>query len=96
MMVLHILNILAAACCCTIGIKQIRKNIKQKKISKGIFVTNDIECCICLETIVYAGHLTCGHNFCINCISEWFEQNIKCPMCRAESVLIVVPSEMIK
>jgi hypothetical protein len=39
------------------------------------------ECCICLETNSNSMTL-CKHDFCYNCINEWYKKNNSCPMCR--------------
>eukprot|EP00002_Diphylleia_rotans_P035746 TRINITY_DN7830_c0_g1_i1.p1 TRINITY_DN7830_c0_g1~~TRINITY_DN7830_c0_g1_i1.p1 ORF type:complete len:614 (-),score=103.18 TRINITY_DN7830_c0_g1_i1:121-1962(-) len=41
-------------------------------------------CPICQESIMNAPlTLTCGHVFCDDCITRWFENNSTCPICRA-------------
>ena len=47
-------------------------------------------CCICLEEIKYEVQLLCSHSFCAQCIIIFSKQkynfnNVKCPICRAES-----------
>jgi len=41
-------------------------------------------CGICLETIVLASSIRCGHSFCHTCISKWFKPGRAkaCPSCR--------------
>lgn len=61
-----------------------------KKILKYIWIdncTNDSYneeniCCICFEN-KYDCNFNCGHNFCINCATEWTNKHNKnCPNCR--------------
>jgi hypothetical protein len=41
-------------------------------------------CCpICQDAYREPTKLTCGHIFCNDCLSEWFERERTCPMCRA-------------
>jgi hypothetical protein len=45
----------------------------------------DKQCCICLDeyqpdTIVHM--LPCNHIFHRDCISEWFQKQLKCPLCQ--------------
>lgn len=70
------------------GIKQLKMHVHMKKMKKGIFIANNIECCICLESVSRIGHLNCGHVFCISCILKWREINSTCPICRADAHLI--------
>jgi hypothetical protein len=72
-----------------LGFKKIKKLKRMQKNQKGIPVYEDIECCICMENIKFMGDLNCGHKFCINCISEWFEQNSTCPICRSSILTII-------
>ena len=32
--------------------------------------------------------LECGHNFCLNCIVEWWRNHKTCPYCREEILFI--------
>ncbi|KAK2076845.1 hypothetical protein QBZ16_005072 [Prototheca wickerhamii] len=40
-------------------------------------------CPICQEAPTAPTKLACGHIFCDACVSEWFERERSCPMCRA-------------
>jgi hypothetical protein len=43
-------------------------------------------CCICMDEFQRGSEvrsLPCGHHeFCIECIDKWFEQNKRCPICK--------------
>ena len=44
-------------------------------------------CCICLENFIqgeYITELPCNHLFHNKCISQWFNNNNKCPLCKLE------------
>jgi len=52
------------------------------------------ECSICLESIRNEVQLLCSHSYCAACIIDYGKQrwgfvNIKCPICRTESKLMV-------
>eukprot|EP01103_Thecamoeba_quadrilineata_P016089 TRINITY_DN5289_c0_g1_i2.p1 TRINITY_DN5289_c0_g1~~TRINITY_DN5289_c0_g1_i2.p1 ORF type:complete len:286 (-),score=25.08 TRINITY_DN5289_c0_g1_i2:225-1082(-) len=40
------------------------------------------QCSICQEKMTSPVKLACGHIFCESCISEWFEREKTCPLCR--------------
>jgi len=40
-------------------------------------------CAICQEKMIAPVKLNCSHIFCEACVSEWFEKNRTCPLCRA-------------
>jgi hypothetical protein len=40
------------------------------------------ECSICLEKIINKLTLPCGHQFHSDCILDWFEKELSCPICR--------------
>ena len=42
----------------------------------------DTECMVCFVTMVEPVTLPCGHTFCMQCLSEFFERKRECPMCR--------------
>lgn len=54
--------------------------------SLEIIETGDEDCAICQDTMVEGAEaLTidfCDHTFHQNCISTWFQQNVRCPVCR--------------
>ncbi|XP_064459547.1 RING finger and transmembrane domain-containing protein 2-like isoform X2 [Ornithodoros turicata] len=41
-------------------------------------------CPICQDDFKNATMLTCGHIFCEECVSVWFDRERTCPMCRAQ------------
>jgi len=47
----------------------------------------DTTCIVCLEEMLLAKKLKCGHLFHLNCLRTWIEHNVVCPACRAEIVL---------
>lgn len=53
----------------------------------------DYECPICLELLLNPVAGECGHDFCLNCITEWMETSLsdkpQCPICR---VLLGTPN----
>ncbi|KAK1163858.1 tripartite motif-containing protein 65-like isoform X2 [Acipenser oxyrinchus oxyrinchus] len=58
-------------------------------VRKGLFTTMDnLDCAICLDLYKTPVTIPCGHNFCMNCISEHWDKDIKeekessCPQCR--------------
>eukprot|EP00796_Vickermania_ingenoplastis_P005226 gene5226-3741_t len=58
-----------------------------------ITVSEDVQCCICLETIstgARARELACGHSFHGACLANWMLLRGECPLCRAP---IVVPED---
>lgn len=42
-------------------------------------------CAICTDDIKDVVELECSHEFCRECIMEWFKQKHACPVCRAIS-----------
>ena len=49
--------------------------------------TNQETCSICRESFDESSivrKLACGHIFHIACVDEWFESNIRCPLCRQD------------
>jgi hypothetical protein len=61
---------------------------KKNKIFPIIFNKNNIkfntnECSICISKFDNNRiNLPCGHNFHSNCILNWFEKDMSCPICR--------------
>lgn len=39
-------------------------------------------CIICTDAVVNGVLTICGHQFCADCINEWFKQSKKCPLCK--------------
>jgi len=50
---------------------------------QDILNTGDEECPICKEDHKNAIKLDCNHCFCEECVSQWLERNLSCPLCRA-------------
>lgn len=54
--------------------------------SKAEDTESEAKCTICLDIIDVAGRLPCGHNFHVECATEWYEKQSgrkTCPLCRA-------------
>lgn len=80
--------------CSSILIKNTKR--KNKKLfypphTKSMQVTaaGDL-CAICQEKMHAPVLLSCKHIFCEDCVSEWFERERTCPLCRA----LVKPSDL--
>lgn len=43
------------------------------------------ECSICKDSFKNPISLPCDHIFCDECISEWFEKENTCPLCRSKN-----------
>jgi hypothetical protein len=43
-----------------------------------------MNCPICLDNIKDKITIICNHNFCYQCLNEWFENHNTCPICRQE------------
>jgi hypothetical protein len=48
--------------------------------------TDDEDCAICQDTMAMGTEVRtiefCEHSFHQNCIDTWFQQNVRCPVCR--------------
>lgn len=66
--------------------KQKEEEEMRKKLKKINEALEDVECGICLDTMVFPVTNSCGHTFCERCISNLKEtsRNSNCPQCRAE------------
>ena len=42
----------------------------------------DTTCSVCMDKLTNPIQLSCGHLFCEDCISQWFEKKTTCPLCR--------------
>ncbi|KAF1779478.1 Zinc finger, RING-type, conserved site [Phytophthora cactorum] len=56
----------------------------------GVYVSHDElveagspDCSICYETMRQPVKLACSHMFCEECVTEWFDHERSCPLCRA-------------
>ena len=56
----------------------------------GIYVSLDElveagspDCSICYESMKRPVKLACSHMFCEECVTEWFDHERSCPLCRA-------------
>ena len=64
-----------------IGIKNLNK------ITTNIILEEDTECFVCREDFKKDDtmkQLLCTHYFCDECVTKWFENNKKCPICNME------------
>ena len=65
----------------SVGIK------KMDNICRDYIVDEDEDCFVCREEFKKGDKmkkLLCGHYFCEDCISTWFKDNKKCPVCMVE------------
>lgn len=51
-----------------------------------------LKCSLCLDNVINAAALTCGHIFCWDCITPWCHQHSECPVCRTS----VQPRQVIR
>ncbi|OIT27139.1 PREDICTED: RING finger and transmembrane domain-containing protein 1 [Nicotiana attenuata] len=72
------------------------KALSRKEIHYGVYATpeqvnaaGDL-CAICQEKMHTPILLRCKHLFCEDCVSEWFERERTCPLCRA----LVKPADL--
>ncbi|GAA0165770.1 hypothetical protein LIER_40053 [Lithospermum erythrorhizon] len=65
------------------------KALSKKEINYGTYATSEQVnaagdlCAICQEKMHTPILLRCKHLFCEDCVSEWFERERTCPLCRA-------------
>lgn len=65
------------------------KALSQKEVHYGSYATSEQVnaagdlCAICQEKMHAPILLRCKHIFCEDCVSEWFERERTCPLCRA-------------
>ncbi|CAM8892046.1 unnamed protein product [Rhodiola kirilowii] len=73
------------------------KALSQKEVHYGAYATSDQViaagdmCTICQEKMRSPILLCCKHVFCEECVSEWFERERTCPLCRA----LVKPTDLV-
>lgn len=72
------------------------KALSRKEVHYGSYATmeqvvaaGDL-CAICQEKLHIPILLSCNHIFCEDCVSEWFERERTCPLCRA----VVKPADI--
>ncbi|XP_071686266.1 uncharacterized protein [Rutidosis leptorrhynchoides] len=73
------------------------KALSRKDVHYGIYATPEQQvmeagdlCAICQEKMQAPVLLRCKHIFCEDCVSEWFERERTCPLCRA----VVKPADL--
>uniref|UniRef100_A0A2P2LP02 RING-type domain-containing protein n=2 Tax=Rhizophora mucronata TaxID=61149 RepID=A0A2P2LP02_RHIMU len=72
------------------------KALSRKEIHYGVYATSEQVnaagdlCAICQEKMHAPILLRCKHIFCEDCVSEWFERERTCPLCRA----LVKPADL--
>ncbi|TQD84932.1 hypothetical protein C1H46_029545 [Malus baccata] len=65
------------------------KALSRKEVHYGVYATSEQVnaagdlCAICQEKMHAPILLRCKHIFCEDCVSEWFERERTCPLCRA-------------
>ncbi|XP_042425445.1 RING finger and transmembrane domain-containing protein 2-like [Zingiber officinale] len=70
--------------------------LSRKEVHYGSYATTEQVtaagdlCAICQEKMLAPILLSCKHIFCEDCVSEWFERERTCPLCRA----LVKPSDL--
>lgn len=65
------------------SICQLKKKVIANVIDNNLTKSEEA-CCICMEEIEYTKleKLACGHIYHNNCILEWYNTKLSCPMCR--------------
>lgn len=65
------------------SICQLKKKVIANVIDNNLTKSEEA-CCICMEDIEYTKleKLACGHIYHNNCILEWYNTKLSCPMCR--------------
>lgn len=72
------------------------KALSRKEIHYGVYATSEQVnaagdlCAICQEKMHTPILLRCKHIFCEDCVSEWFERERTCPLCRS----LVKPADL--
>ena len=67
------------------GRSSINDQLKEYIFDNTTIDDDGLDCCICLDKFVENGEsvvLKCNHRFHTNCIINWFEQELTCPLCR--------------
>ena len=59
-------------------------------------IKENLQCAVCNEVFVEATALTCGHTFCLVCITEWKKRKSSCPVCRTHIEQMVAVKVCIK
>jgi len=60
----------------------------ERSLKESNIATNEVHCIICIESCVTPVMLTCGHQFCWECLARAVLNGIKtCPLCRSEQSL---------
>mmetsp|Transcript_31970 Transcript_31970/g.33204 ORF Transcript_31970/g.33204 Transcript_31970/m.33204 type:complete len:333 (-) Transcript_31970:48-1046(-) len=59
------------------------KDKEGKQSSKPMF--SELECLLCLEVVNSPTTTFCGHVFCWKCITDYLQENPKCPKCRTQN-----------
>ena len=61
--------------------------INLEKYYQSFNLEEETECNICVNSFEKGEKMykmVCGHQFCINCITKWFKDNVKCPNCNQD------------
>lgn len=59
-----------------------------KSLTSGLMekIMDSLECSVCSDLMHVPVISSCGHSFCYDCSSSWFENKVTCPTCRHELV----------
>ncbi len=66
----------------------LEEKIEHPKTESSTKQTEKVECSICISPITHAAYMECFHEFCLGCIKEYIDINLKnrnplvCPICR--------------
>jgi hypothetical protein len=60
------------------------QGIDLDKISKIKELEEEMDCPICFDKCNKIVNLTCKHKICLDCAEEWFQENVKCPICNID------------
>jgi hypothetical protein len=58
-----------------------------KSLTPELYLSNSLECAVCLEPLYRAMRLDCGHSFCEQCVEQAKQHSSDCPSCRAKGAL---------
>lgn len=65
----------------------IKEGVKLSEVGQKFIVKETMKCPICMDDFPKDSEMfsvKCDHSFCEECLSEWLEENKKCPICMIE------------